>query len=65
MPDFIFSSPFGSFGIEATTVNPDGAPATPPDTKEKMLAYIENYIPIRLARGLRNKLDRKTPYWER
>ena len=46
------------------TVNPGGAPATPADTKEKMLAYIENYIPIRLARSLRNKLDRKKPYWE-
>jgi ribosomal protein L30 len=64
VPDFIFSSPFGSFGIEATTANPGAAVATPPDTKGKMLAYIENYIPIRLARSLRNKLDRKKPYWE-
>ena len=63
VPDFIFSSPFGSLGIEATTVNP-GAAVTAPDSKEKMLAYIENYIPIRLARSLRNKLDRKKPYWE-
>lgn len=64
VPDFIFLSPFGSFGIEATTVNPGAADVKQPDTKEELLVYVENYIPIRIARSLKNKLERKNPYWE-
>ena len=63
VPDFILSSPFGSFGVEATTVNP-GAAFNLPESKKELLAYMENYIPIRLARSLRSKLERAKPYWE-
>lgn len=34
-----------------------------PGTTEEMDAYLENYIPIRLARALRRKLERNPPYW--
>ena len=45
VPDFIFTSPFGSLGIEATTINPSNN-RTPemPGTKEEMAAYLENFI---------------------
>jgi hypothetical protein len=36
-----------------------------PDTSEEILAYIENYIPIRLARVLKRKLNKQDPYWEK
>ena len=63
VPDFMLSSPFGSFGVEATTVNPGGA-FNLPESKKELLAYMENYIPIRLARSLRSKLERAKPYWK-
>jgi hypothetical protein len=64
IPDFIFTSPFGSLGIEATTINPpnDRTPEMP-GTKEQMAAYLGNFIPIKLARALRRKLEKKSPYW--
>ena len=67
VPDFIFWGPVGSVGIEATSVNPrEVGEAEPlPADGEQLLAYIENYIPIRLARVLKRKLEKKTPYWER
>jgi ribosomal protein L30 len=65
MPDFIFVSPFGSLGIEATTVNPGAADVKQPDNQKELSDYIENYIPIRLARSLKAKLERKNPYWEK
>ncbi len=65
VPDFIFSSPAGSLGIEATTVNPSGRrEETPPQDPAQRLAYIENYIPIRLARVLNKKLEKRKPYWD-
>jgi hypothetical protein len=67
IPDFIFWGPQGAVGIEATSVNPreDGEAEPLPTTSEEMLAYIENYIPIRLARVLKRKLNKQNPYWEK
>jgi len=64
-PDFVFSSPRGAFGVEATTANPpQGAdPRALPKSRKELRAYIENYIPIKLARRLRDKLERNPPYW--
>jgi hypothetical protein len=64
VPDFIFQSPFGALGIEATTINPPNN-RTPqmPDSEEGRRAYLENFIPIKLARALRRKLEKKSPYW--
>ncbi|WP_420839350.1 hypothetical protein [Bradyrhizobium oropedii] len=64
IPDFIFLGPDGAIGIEATSVNP-GALVPPPASPQELLAYIENYVPIRLGRVLRRKLEHPTPYWER
>ncbi|MCA0013175.1 hypothetical protein LB561_23080 [Mesorhizobium sp. B292B1B] len=64
VPDFVFRSPFGALGIEATTINPPNNRASQmPDTKEEMVRYLENFVPIKLARALRRKLEKKTPYW--
>jgi len=64
VPDFIFSSPRGSVGIEATSINPSlTRPVKPPEDAIEFLAYIENYIPIRLARVLNRKLSKRKPYW--
>jgi hypothetical protein len=64
VPDFIFTSPFGSLGIEATTINPPNSRASQlPDTQEEMKAYLENFIPMKLGRALRRKLEKKSPYW--
>lgn len=62
VPDFIFSGPFGSFGVEATSIN-QGAQVQFPQSKEQLINYIENYIPIRIARVLKRKLERENPYW--
>ena len=66
VPDFILSSPFGAFGIEATSANPPqgGEPKALPANKKELLAYVENYIPIKLARRLKDKLARNPPYWQ-
>jgi hypothetical protein len=64
VPDFIFTSPFGSLGVEATTINPpNNRESQLPDTQEDMKAYLENFIPIKLGRALRRKLEKKSPYW--
>lgn len=62
VPDFLLSGPFGSFGVEATTANPPGAEI--PNDKAELQRFIENFVPIKIGRALRTKLDRKTPYWE-
>lgn len=62
VPDFLLSSPFGSFGVEATTANPPGAEI--PNEKAELQRFIENFVPIKIGRALRAKLDRKSPYWE-
>jgi ribosomal protein L30 len=65
VPDFIFSSPAGSLGIEATSVNPSATrEIKPPGDPAQLLAYIEKYIPIRLARVLNAKLEKRKPYWD-
>lgn len=65
VPDFVLRSPFGSLGVEATTCNPPNNRAvTLPENKEQYGAYLENYIPIKLGRVLRRKLEKKTPYWK-
>jgi ribosomal protein L30 len=64
IPDFVFWGPDGALGIEATSVNP-GAAVPLPATAQELLAYIENYVPIRLGRVLRRKLEHPSPYWER
>ena len=65
VPDFVLRCPFGAFGVEATTLNPrnDGSIKIP-ENKEERAAYLENFVPIKLARVLRRKLERKSPYWE-
>jgi ribosomal protein L30/L7E len=60
VPDFIFSGPFGSIGIEATSANP---PDKPPKDRDQIIAYMQNFVPIKLATVLRNKLEKKD--WER
>ncbi len=65
VPDFLFSSPFGSVGVEATSVNPPNVgDVKPPNDKTELIAYMENYVPIKLARVLRRKLGKKKPYWD-
>lgn len=65
VPDFQFASPFGRVGVEATSANPPtvGDVQSPSD-KVAFIAYIENYVPIKLARALRRKLEKKKPYWD-
>ena len=69
VPDFVCSSPFGEFSVEAVTLNPSrddagNAVAQPPhDTVEEMQAYINEYMPIRFGGALKSKLDKK--YWEK
>lgn len=64
VPDFLFSGLLGALGVEATSVNPpnDGH-ISPPDNKEELLRFIENFIPIKLAGVLRKKLEKRNPYW--
>jgi ribosomal protein L30 len=62
VPDFLLSNPFGSFCIEATTVNPPGVNI--PNNQADLKRFIENFVPIKIGRALRAKLYRNTPYWE-
>jgi hypothetical protein len=63
VPDFLFSGLSGSVGVEATSCNPpNGGYAKPPNDKVELTAYIEDYVPIKLARVLRRKLEKKKPY---
>jgi ribosomal protein L30/L7E len=59
VPDFIFSGLNGSIGIEATSANP---PDKPPKDRDQLIAYLENYVPIKLATVLKRKLEKKD--WE-
>lgn len=64
VPDFLLSSPFGAFGLEASTINPpNDEPVHLPKDRAGMANYLENYVPLKLARVLRRKLGRKEPYW--
>jgi ribosomal protein L30 len=65
IPDFHFRSPFGALGLEATTINPpDSGEVSLPSDPEQMHAYLDNFVPIKLARALRRKLNKRNPYWE-
>jgi hypothetical protein len=45
-PDFLFSGPLGSVGVEATSVNPPNAGGVkPPNDKAGLIDYMENYVP--------------------
>ncbi|MBL8552836.1 MAG: hypothetical protein JNL41_01060 [Phenylobacterium sp.] len=64
-PDFILNGLTGSLGVEATSANPaQGAAPEQPRTLEEMRAYLENYVPIKLAVALKKKLNKRKPYWE-
>lgn len=64
VPDFCLINPVGNFAIECATANPpDQGMQTPPKDKEAFADYVVNYIPIKLGRALKGKLDKK--YWER
>jgi hypothetical protein len=55
----------GQIGVEATTVNPPDNGAVPePQDRAEFIAYLENYVPIKIARALKRKLFRQNPYWE-
>ena len=62
VPDFLLSSPLGAFGLEATTVNPPGIDL--PTDEKGLMAFMENFIPIKIGRALRAKLEWRNPYWE-
>jgi ribosomal protein L30 len=66
VPDFVFASSMGAFGVEATSANPPQRddPKALPKNKADLSSYIENYIPIKLARRLKDKLVRNPPYWQ-
>ncbi|MGD0192884.1 MAG: hypothetical protein ABSD74_19275 [Rhizomicrobium sp.] len=68
-PDFRCFGPFGSFCVEATTVNPSrdasGAivPEPPLTTPDDMEAYLRHYMPIKFGSALYSKLQKK--YWDK
>lgn len=63
-PDFQLGSLRGALGVEATTANaPAGETPSLPSEREAFVAYLENYIPIKLARALKRKLNKAQPYW--
>jgi hypothetical protein len=64
-PDFILKSIRGAFAVEATTANPpDGQTLAVPHGVDARRRYIENYIPIKVARALKRKLNRAQAYWD-
>jgi hypothetical protein len=65
VPDFLLSGIMGQIGVEATTTNPPKNGIIPrPTTRDEFIAYLQEYIPIKLARSLNRKLNRKNPYWD-
>ena len=66
VPDFVLFSAGGRLGIEATTINPPNKGHIPqPKTEAEAIDYLENYIPIRINRALKKKLNKKSPYWNK
>jgi hypothetical protein len=62
-PDFVLAGIPGELAIEATTANPtQGVTPDPPRTETERRAYMDNYIPIKVGRALREKL--KKEYWK-
>jgi hypothetical protein len=65
VPDFVLSGLRGGLAVEATTANPpDGKTLQVPTEEDERRAYIENYIPIKIARALKRKLNREQAYWD-
>lgn len=65
IPDFILRGNHGSLAIEAASANPPEKGNVPKPTNDtEFIDYIENYIPIKLAAALKNKLNHKPPYWD-
>lgn len=63
-PDFVMNSLRGPLGVEATTANrPQGAAPPPALTPDSLSDYLQNYVPIKLARPLKKKLRKAEPYW--
>lgn len=66
-PDFIATSRFGAFAMEAVTVNPtrdkQGAVVPPPpiETEEQQLSFLREYMPIKFGSALYSKLVKE--YW--
>lgn len=64
VPDLLLTSPAGRLAVEATSVNPPQQGGVPkPANLAEAREYIENYVPIKLARALTRKLYHKTRYW--
>lgn len=66
-PDFLLTGVGYAFTVEATTINPsmvggEASNEAPPATAEELLAYVNNYLPIRYAGPLTAKLRKR--YWE-
>jgi hypothetical protein len=65
IPDFVFRGVRGELAMEAVSVNPPDQGNVPsPTTKAEFVDYLQNYIPIKLAGALKNKLNHQPPYWE-
>lgn len=65
VPDFVLTGLRGRLSVEATTINPPQAGEIPrPRNEADFFAYLENYVPIKMARALKRKLNRQPPYWE-
>ncbi len=63
-PDLVLEGRLGRLSIEATTANPPQNARVPsPGTREEVRAYLENYVPIKLARALKRKLYHPQRYW--
>lgn len=64
-PDFYCKGVYGSFFVEAVTVNPSQTqPETgPPKNASELQEYLHNYIPIKYGSPLFSKLNKK--YWEK
>ena len=64
VPDLLVTGPEGRLAIEATTINPPHRGDAPhPTSITEARRYVENYVPIRIARALTRKLYHKRRYW--
>lgn len=69
VPDFTCRGLFGSFAIEAATVNPTQGPGgiplplPPRETEEEQRIFIKEYMPIKFGSALISKLRKR--YWEK
>ncbi len=71
-PDFIVSSPWFSFAVEATTIAPStSGPLSNhpnPETPEEVANFLSNYMPMKFGSSLTSKLNKVDAfgrhYWE-